>query len=183
MSQSICSELNIINNNNNIDNNNEEIKEGELGLGEDKDASNQQSWYEYTKSGLKHGVKHVKSHQKQYLMGAAIVGTAFVAPLAVVGILNGVGFGSGGVAAGSYAAGLQSGIGVVKAGSLFAQCQSIGAAGLGSTGSAISSSVGAATVPVVKKGVKSAVNASKAVRNIAANTIRSFRSPNIQSAL
>ncbi|KAH6634911.1 hypothetical protein B0J18DRAFT_406506 [Chaetomium sp. MPI-SDFR-AT-0129] len=46
-------------------------------------------------------------------------------------VLNVVGFGSGGVAAGSIAASIQSGIGSVVGGSAFAVCQSAAAGGAG----------------------------------------------------
>lgn len=46
---------------------------------------------------------------------------------AVAGALSSIGFTTGGVAAGSVAAGIQAGIGNVAAGSLFATAQSLGA--------------------------------------------------------
>ncbi|GIY24157.1 hypothetical protein CDAR_300511 [Caerostris darwini] len=52
----------------------------------------------------------------------AVVGTVVAFPL--------LGFTSGGVAAGSIAAGIQSKIGCVAAGSYFASAQSVGAAGM-----------------------------------------------------
>lgn len=45
-------------------------------------------------------------------------------------IISAIGFKTGGVAAGSYAAGIQASIGSVKAGSLFASAQSLGATGI-----------------------------------------------------
>ncbi|KAF5662393.1 hypothetical protein FHETE_7978 [Fusarium heterosporum] len=64
---------------------------------------------------------------------AIVAGAALIAvPALVAGPLLGiVGFGAGGVVAGSAAAGLQSGIGSVVAPSLFATLQSAGAGGYG----------------------------------------------------
>ena len=60
------------------------------------------------------------------LVGAGIsLGAVVVAPA----VLTIVGFSSGGVVAGSIAAGVQSSIGNVAAGSMFATLQSIGAIG------------------------------------------------------
>jgi len=69
-------------------------------------------------------------------------------------VLSAVGFTQAGVAAGSIAAGVQSAIGSVSAGSAFAVLQSIGAAGLGM--------VGAVAVPVA---VPAAVRAVATVPN------------------
>ncbi|CVK88632.1 uncharacterized protein FMAN_04800 [Fusarium mangiferae] len=55
-----------------------------------------------------------------------------IAPaVAVTPVLAGLGFGAGGIVAGSTAAGIQSGIGSVVAGSTFATLQSAGAGGAG----------------------------------------------------
>ncbi|KAF6039679.1 hypothetical protein EB796_002010 [Bugula neritina] len=70
--------------------------------------------------------------------GGAGVATAFGVPA----ILGAIGFGSGGVIGGSVAAGIQSSIGNVAAGSVFSALQSLGAAGLSMSGLA------AATVTV-----------------------------------
>ena len=63
---------------------------------------------------------------RQLAKGAAIVGgvvaVAAVAPIAL-------GFGTGGIVAGSIAAGIQAGIGNVAAGSLFASMTSLGMTG------------------------------------------------------
>ncbi|KAF7300360.1 hypothetical protein HMN09_00919300 [Mycena chlorophos] len=61
-------------------------------------------------------------------VGITVVATV-AAPLVLVGVIHAIGFGSSGVVAASIAAGLQSAIGNVAAGSLFAICQSIGAGG------------------------------------------------------
>jgi len=66
-------------------------------------------------------------------------GAVLAAPLA----LTTVGFGSAGVIGGSIAAGIQASIGNVAAGSMFALCQSAGAAGISAGTSAIIGSVGA----------------------------------------
>jgi hypothetical protein len=62
---------------------------------------------------------------------------------AVVGVnaatsvaISAIGFSQAGVVAGTVAAGVQSGIGAVAAGSLFASLQSLGALGLGILGTA-----------------------------------------------
>ncbi|VDC06638.1 unnamed protein product [Peniophora sp. CBMAI 1063] len=82
--------------------------------------------------------------------GAALVGGvagAAIAPPAAVGILGGLGFGGGGVVAGSWAAAIQSGIGSVAAGSPFAVAQSVGAgAALPFIGFAGAAVIGAAAV-------------------------------------
>jgi hypothetical protein len=60
--------------------------------------------------------------------GAAAVATA-LAPILVPLILHSVGFGAGGVAAGSWAAGAHAALGSVGAGGWFALAQSVGAGG------------------------------------------------------
>ena len=69
----------------------------------------------------------------------AVVGgvTAVVAAPVVV---SAIGFGAGGIIAGSWAASMMSTLG---AGGLVATLQSVGAAGLGVTGSAVLSTIGA----------------------------------------
>ncbi|PVG00923.1 hypothetical protein CPB86DRAFT_782166 [Serendipita vermifera] len=59
---------------------------------------------------------------------ACIAGTAAVAAVATPVALGVLGFSTGGVVAGSIAAGMQSGIGNVAAGSLFAMAQAAGTA-------------------------------------------------------
>ncbi len=67
-----------------------------------------------------------------------------------------MGFTTTGVVAGSIAAGIQSGIGSVAAGSAFAGCQSLGALGLGVCGAyvipiAVGAGVVYATVYLIKR--------------------------------
>lgn len=71
-----------------------------------------------------------------------IAGTALtMVPVAINGIssliIPAVGFTQGGVGAGTIAAGIQSGIGLVKAGSSFAYLQSVGALGQGILGASV----------------------------------------------
>ena len=78
-----------------------------------------------------------------FIAGTAVLGGTvciFAAPV----VLGAVGFGSGGVVATSIAAGIQSTIGNVAAGSAFAALQSVGAAGLGTAGTAAVGAAGAA---------------------------------------
>ncbi|KAI5779089.1 hypothetical protein EDC01DRAFT_634227 [Geopyxis carbonaria] len=79
-----------------------------------------------------------------------------VAPVIVIApILGSLGFGAAGVAAGSTAAGLQSGIGgAVAAGSTFAFCQSAAAGGYAAAaiGAAGGVTTGVAAVGVAAKG-------------------------------
>ena len=72
----------------------------------------------------------------------AVVGgvTAVVAAPVVV---SPIGFGAGGIIAGSWAASMMSTLAPVGAGGLVATLQSVGAAGLGVTGSAVLSTIGA----------------------------------------
>ncbi|KAJ7159217.1 hypothetical protein C8R43DRAFT_994202 [Mycena crocata] len=65
-------------------------------------------------------------------LGLIVVGGITVAPAILVGTLNVLGFGAGGVAAASIAAGVQSAVygGAVGAGSLFAMAQSAAAGGV-----------------------------------------------------
>ena len=85
--------------------------------------------------------------------GTAVVGgvTAFFAAPVVVSV---VGFGTGGILAGSWAASMMSTLAPVGAGGLVATLQSVGAAGLGVTGSAVVSTIGAG----VGTGVGAVVN-------------------------
>ena len=73
--------------------------------------------------------------------GTAVVGgvTAVVAAPVVV---SAIGFGAGGILAGSWAASMMSTLAPVGAGGLVATLQSVGAAGLGFTGSAVLSTIG-----------------------------------------
>ncbi|KAI1027259.1 hypothetical protein LB504_007719 [Fusarium proliferatum] len=71
----------------------------------------------------------------QNMTSTAMIATGAVlaiAPaVAVTPVLAGLGFGAGGIVAGSTAAGIQSGIGSIVAGSAFATLQSAGAGGFG----------------------------------------------------
>ncbi|KAK6512933.1 hypothetical protein TWF506_009095 [Arthrobotrys conoides] len=87
-------------------------------------------------------------------VGGTIALTAILTPL----ILPAIGFGSAGVGAGSIAAGWQSAIGIVEAGSLFALCQSAGAGG----------AAGAAAVTAVALGGTGTVVAAGAVAGASA---------------
>lgn len=70
------------------------------------------------------------AHRNPWKFGASILGgVASVVGLGVPLAIGAAGFGAGGVVAGSAAAGIQSGIGLVQAGSIFAWCQSVGAGG------------------------------------------------------
>jgi hypothetical protein len=71
----------------------------------------------------------VKDHPRVILIGGVTIVTAALVPILLPVILNGAGFTAGGVAAGSWAAGVHASIGNVAAGSLFAIAQSIGAGG------------------------------------------------------
>ncbi|KAL7638103.1 UNVERIFIED_CONTAM: hypothetical protein RMT77_011728 [Armadillidium vulgare] len=73
----------------------------------------------------------------------AVAGAAATTVIAPV-VLGGLGFTAGGVAASSMAAAWQASIGNVVAHSLFAVLQSVGAAGMGAIGVAITSLGGAA---------------------------------------
>lgn len=63
-------------------------------------------------------------------LGVALGGASVICTPMILGY---IGFTAGGVVAGSIAAGIQSSIGVITAGSTFASAQSIGAAGLASS--------------------------------------------------
>ncbi|KDO21388.1 hypothetical protein SPRG_13701 [Saprolegnia parasitica CBS 223.65] len=85
---------------------------------------------------------------KLVLGGAAVAG-AVAAPVATTAVVAGLGFTSGGIAAGSTAAGMMSAAAVanggsVAAGSTVAVLQSVGAAGLGVAGGAAVAVAGAA---------------------------------------
>ena len=75
---------------------------------------------------------------------AKVVGGAALLVAAPYVLLPVLGFGSGGVAAGSLAAGVQATIGNVAAGSMFAALQSAGAAGVSWLTTAAVAAAGAA---------------------------------------
>jgi hypothetical protein len=85
----------------------------------------------------------VQSHGTS-IQGAVVGGAvgAVTGAVVVPAALSLVGFGAAGVTASSIAAGVQTGATV--SGSLFAICQSVGAAGLATKGIAVASTVGAA---------------------------------------
>ena len=88
--------------------------------------------------------------------GTAVVGgvTAVVAAPVVVSVVSAIGFGAGGILAGSWAASMMSTLAPVCAGGLVATLQSVGAAGLGVAGSSVLSTIGAG----VGTGVGAVVN-------------------------
>ncbi|KAJ3491922.1 hypothetical protein NLI96_g384 [Meripilus lineatus] len=75
-----------------------------------------------------------------------IAAGAVIAPGVLVGVLLIVGFGPGGVIAGSLAASLHSGIGTVAAGSAFAICQSIAAGGAAALPALLAAGAGGAAI-------------------------------------
>ena len=92
--------------------------------------------YQSTTSSLERHIILIKRDIEQYAFDGCrhyyIIGTGVGLGLAVAAplyILPAIGFGAGGVAAGSAAAAVQSTIGNVAAGSLFATLQSAGATG------------------------------------------------------
>ncbi|KAJ3267869.1 hypothetical protein HDV01_003871 [Terramyces sp. JEL0728] len=105
------------------------------------------------------------SLQRIALIGAGVVGCTVAALLVLMGGLAAVGFESGGVVAGSIAAGIQSSIGSVAASSIFATCQSFGAAGLTASATAATSAVGAGVGLGVGVGVNEGVKAMNGTGN------------------
>eukprot|EP00929_Paragymnodinium_shiwhaense_P119534 TRINITY_DN91441_c0_g1_i1.p1 TRINITY_DN91441_c0_g1~~TRINITY_DN91441_c0_g1_i1.p1 ORF type:complete len:381 (-),score=43.45 TRINITY_DN91441_c0_g1_i1:204-1346(-) len=93
---------------------------------------------------------HPDAKSTHVVKGRALVGgaaLAIAAPYAVMGVVGWLGFSSGGIVAGSTAAGMMSAEavasgGTVAAGGLVATLQSVGAAGLGTAGTAGAVSVG-----------------------------------------
>ncbi|CAG8791493.1 649_t:CDS:1, partial [Racocetra persica] len=89
--------------------------------------------------------KKFASDNPKTTFGALTAGGLLLGPLAAAGLVGAAGFGSGGIAAGSAAAWMMSlQGGATAAGSLVAILQSVGAAGLGVTGTLLSSTAGAA---------------------------------------
>jgi hypothetical protein len=74
----------------------------------------------------------IQEHKTELIIIGAISAAtgAIIAPILIPFILNVMGFGAGGVAAGSLAAALHAIIGNVAAGSVFAALQAMGATGL-----------------------------------------------------
>ncbi|KAF9913482.1 hypothetical protein BX616_009968 [Lobosporangium transversale] len=112
------------------------------------------------------------------VIGAATVVGIVAGPAVVTTAITSAGFGSGGIVSGSLAATFMSSYGgAVGAGSACATLQSIGAAGLGVTGTVLSgAAVGAAsaataaigTLEGVQDGVKAAASAAASGASIAA---------------
>jgi hypothetical protein len=63
------------------------------------------------------------------LLGLSIAAAPVLSPMAIPAVLGAVGFSTTGPVAGSLAAGWQSSIGLVQAGSIFAWCQSVAMGG------------------------------------------------------
>jgi hypothetical protein len=66
----------------------------------------------------------IKDHPHVILIGGVTIVTAALVPILLPVILNGAGFTAGGVAAGSWAAGVHASIGNVAAGSSLSACGS-----------------------------------------------------------
>ncbi|KAK6343473.1 hypothetical protein TWF730_011062 [Orbilia blumenaviensis] len=93
---------------------------------------------------------------KVALGGVAVGGTVALAAILSPLILPAVGFGSAGVGAGSIAAGWQSAIGLVEAGSIFALCQSAGAGGAAGAAAITAAALGGTGTVVAAGAVASA---------------------------
>uniref|UniRef100_A0A7S2RAN5 Uncharacterized protein n=1 Tax=Eucampia antarctica TaxID=49252 RepID=A0A7S2RAN5_9STRA len=83
------------------------------------------------------------------LVGVAAVGMTFMAPFAVTGVIGAMGYTSGGISVGSFAAGMMSAEAIAAGGSIVAggtvaTLQSIGAVGLGVAGTSAAMGAGAA---------------------------------------
>ncbi|CAG8642334.1 11918_t:CDS:1 [Gigaspora margarita] len=88
--------------------------------------------------------KKFVSDNPKAVIGVSAMGGILLGPFAFIGLVGAAGFGSTGIAAGSLAAWMMSlQGGATVAGSLVAVLQSIGAAGLGMTGSLATSAAGA----------------------------------------
>ncbi|KAF9988524.1 hypothetical protein BGZ65_000594 [Modicella reniformis] len=105
------------------------------------------------------------AHWVKYALGVgALVGGVLAGPLIVTGAIAGLGFGAGGILAGTPAAAIMASYGgTVASGSLCAVLQSIGAAGLGATGTVIAGSVGGA---VAAGGVVAAMDEVKKIKTV-----------------
>ncbi|KAF0488012.1 interferon alpha-inducible protein 27-like protein 2b [Gigaspora margarita] len=90
--------------------------------------------------------KFIGDHKKIITISAFTIGGLVLTPIIVVGLIEAIGFGAGGIAAGSFAAWLMSlNGGATAAGSLVAILQSIGAAGL-TAGATVGTGTAGATV-------------------------------------
>ncbi|RIB20526.1 hypothetical protein C2G38_2035188 [Gigaspora rosea] len=88
--------------------------------------------------------KKLVSENPKAVIGVSTVGGIILGPIAFIGLVGAAGFGSTGIAAGSLAAWMMSlQGGATAAGSLVAVLQSIGAAGLGMTGTLATGAAGA----------------------------------------
>ncbi|KAF9102933.1 hypothetical protein BGX27_010808 [Mortierella sp. AM989] len=104
--------------------------------------------------------------QKTGIKIAVGVTSAVAAPFAVVGIVGAIGFGAGGIVAGSWAAGFMASYGgTVAAGSACAVLQSVGAAGLGMAGTTAVCGAGAAVGVVVSSAGIDSVEGEKKENN------------------
>jgi hypothetical protein len=90
--------------------------------------------------------------KKGAILGAKILGGVAGTALAIPLLLPVIGFGAGGVIAGSAAAGWQAGIGAVQAGSLFAFLTSAGAGGAAATGAIMATGAVGASIFTVATG-------------------------------
>lgn len=126
-------------------------------------------------------VKSKMNLKKAAIIGGAIATGAVLAPVAVIGAVGALGFGTVGVAAGSIAAGIQSAVygGAVTSGSIFAICQSIGAAGLGIAGTVSSAAVGATAGGVIS-GLASKDTGSKEIKILITGAIGKVTPQHIQ---
>ncbi|OCF54491.1 hypothetical protein L486_08040 [Kwoniella mangroviensis CBS 10435] len=86
---------------------------------------------EMVQEGGKAGLQYAKDHPYQSAAAVVTIGVVACPGLVVGPALNVVGFGSGGVQAGSVAAATQSAIGNVASGGLFSICQSAAMGGAG----------------------------------------------------
>ncbi|WWD06669.1 hypothetical protein V865_004763 [Kwoniella europaea PYCC6329] len=96
-------------------------------------AINAEKVKEMVQEGGKAGFQYAKDHPYQSAAGVGTIAIVACPGLVVGPALNMVGFGAGGVQAGSVAAATHSAIGNVASGSLFSICQS---AAMGGTGGA-----------------------------------------------
>ena len=115
----------------------------------------------YLASGASSGVNMAIAEAKAHPTAATAIGGAAIGVAAAPVALASAGFGSAGVTAGSAAAGWQASIGNVAAGSLFATCQSAGAAGMASTTYAAVGSAGAAVGAALCKAVGKTTDSDK----------------------
>lgn len=100
---------------------------------------------------------------KQILIGSGATAAAAIAtPFALMGVVGAMGFGTGGIAAGSLGAWMMSLEGSVAAGGVVATLQSIGAAGLGLGLTSMAVGAGAITGGLTSLGLINVINGSGA---------------------